>query len=268
MAATIKHLRKVAAKIEVTPGTFLAPDVLLPRTEFTIHQEFNMIEDESIVGLAFKDLPAQGVRIVLGTLAGELDVLASAPILEAVFGSVSGAGPFTYDLPTDKNVKTLSIVGLDGVKTNKYAGCVIPQITFTSEAEGRVMYSADVIGFKAEVRDDTAFPTIVTNPGDKLVHHHAGGASGFIRIADQVDALASGDDRGITSWELIINWQFDNQFDNTLQGSLLQLSGAAGRPETTLGFVVSRHENDDFLGFRDNDTKLLASNIIIIDLGF
>lgn len=259
MGTTVKPLRKVAYIIESSPGVFLPPDTLSPFTSFAVKQNFDMIDDESIVGEAFQGLPNQGVRKIEGTLAGQLEVDAIIPLLEAAFGSESSQ---VFSAPTTINAKSLSIVHLDEVKTNKYAGCRVKSLTIASSAEEGLTFSADIIGEAAEVRDGTAFPTISTNPGSRLLHHHANG-SGHIRIADQVDALAAGDNRGLSSMEVSMAWNFDHQFDNQSQGTLPPLSTATGFAEAGFAFQIARHTDtapsaDDFLVFRDSFTSLQA----------
>jgi len=257
MAETINVLRKVAAKIEVTPGTYLAPDVLLPFTSFTEKQQFDMIEDASIVGVAFMDLPAQGVRRVSGSLEGQVEKDAIVPILEAGWGAVAAK---VFTTPEDKNVKSLSFAALDGVKNNRYAGSYLKTIEFTSAAEGDLKYSAEIIAFKAEDRQAVGdFPAISTSPSTvRFLHHHAGGASGYMRIGDQANALAAGDDMGIEEVTFGLQWNFNEQFDNTSQGALIPLSGGDGRPTASLTFKISRHDADTFHTFRDNFTALQA----------
>lgn len=255
MPPSIQILKKVAGIIEVTPGTYLAPNVLLPFTSFTPKFEYAMIEDESIVGIAFPDLPVQGVHKVAGSLAAQVDIDSIEVLLEAALGSVSSQ---VYSCPTTKNVKSMSFVMLDEVKTNKYAGVYLNSFMLESEAEGDLKVAADIIGWKAEVRDDTAFPAMSTEPGTRLVHHHAcGSGTGYMRIGDQTDALAAGDNFTPESIAAGINWQFDHQYGNC-QEPLIPLSGAAGRPEAVFNFTVPRHEADTLLGFRDNHTSLQA----------
>jgi hypothetical protein len=177
-----------------------------------------------------------------------------AVILSAVFGDETSP----YACPTTKNEKTLSMCGIDEVKTYKYAGCVLNSFELTSEAEGDLNYTSEVIGWKAETRDDTGFPTPTTTPGTRLKHAHAGGTSGYCRIADQGDALAAGDNQDVGMITVGLNWNFAEQFYNDA-GPLQILSGSGGRPEATFNFQVSRHDSDTFLAARDARTPLQAA---------
>ena len=254
MGFTVKHLKKVAVKIEAVPQVYGAPDVLLPYTTFTVQQNFDPVVDESLIGQAFADLPLQGARHVIGNLSGQVDLNTIGVLLEAAYGAVAAG---VYTAPTTENTKTLSIVAIDAVKTYKWAGCVLNNLVLTSEGSGDLTFSADVIGTVAEVRDGTAFPTIVTNPGTRLLHRHASG-SGHFRIGDQDNALASGDDLGLRTISFGINFNFAEAFDNEGQGAMLGVSGEAGRPVATFSATISRHEVDTPLTWRDDIEALQA----------
>lgn len=253
--ATVKILRKAAVIIEGTPGTYEAATTLLPVTGFSMKGETALVSDESVVGQAFSDLPVLSHKIVTGSIPMQVDVSTIGVMLEASMGYVSSG---VYSFPVTSNVKSLSMAALDGVKTNKYAGLYVSKFTITSAAGKDVMFSADVIGWKAEVRDDTAFPTVTTSPGTRLVHSHASNTNGYFRIADQADALAAGDNINLESVEIGGAWQFTHDISNETI-SLIPLSGAGGRPEATLTFVISRHEADTFLAARDARTAMQAA---------
>jgi hypothetical protein len=264
MASTIKVLRKVAARYETTPGTYLAPTVLQPFTSFTVDQGFDMIQDEGIVGIAVRDLPNQGSRMIEGSLVGEIDCGTIDPILHAAFGARSAPGTITYTLPVDKNQISLSIAGLDSQKCYKYAGCYLKNLVIASNAGEKVTYSSEVVGWKAEVREAVGnFPSISTNPDvdKRLLHYNAGETNGYIRIGDHADALAAGDNMLLESFEVEINNQFDNHFANA-QGTLQPLSAQAGRPEVMFRGKIARHDADTFPTWRDALTKLQADIMI------
>jgi len=249
MGTTQKHLRKIAAIIESAYGVYEAPDTLLPFVQASPKQSFAMIEDESIVGVATKDLPVQGVRKVDGNFETEADILACIPLLEAAFGANTAK---VFTLPADKNTKTLSICALDEVKTNKYAGVFVNNFMLKSSAEGDLRITADLLSAIAETRDDTAFPTVSVNPGARLLHQHMSG-SGYVRIGDHADALAAGDNyTNIKDIGFGINWNFALDYANS-QTALTPLSG---RPDVTLEITLADHSADTFIAARDAGTKL------------
>lgn len=256
MATTINILRKVGAKIEDTAGTYDAPNTLIPFTSFTEKQSFDMIKDESIVGVAFEDLPLQGVRHVMGSINGQVDKDSIDPIFEQAFGTAVGT---VYTCPADKNENTLSFVGIDAVKTYKYAGNVLNNFELKSDSEGALIFSADVIGWKAETRDDTSFPSISTNPSvDRFLFQHAGGTNGYARIGDQANALASGDNQNVSGLSFGINWNFAEQFFND-QGTLQLLSNSGGRANASFSFKIARHDADTWHTAINSHTALQAA---------
>ena len=250
MGTTIKILQKLAAKLESNYGAYTAPDVLIPFKAKEHKQAFGMIEDESIVGVAQKDLPIQGVRKFSGNLDAQLDKLTMDVIFEAAFGANSSG---TFTIPITSNTKSLSLCALDQVKTNKYAGVVVNNFQIKSAAEGDLSYTCDLLSNVAEVRDDTAFPTINVNPGARFAHHMAGGTNGYIRIGDQADALASGDNCSIIKDITFgLNWNFAEDFVNAV-GSLQPLSGQS---VVSLDFTLAQHDSDQWKVWRDAGTAL------------
>jgi len=256
MAITTKVTRKVGWKIEGTPGTYDAPSVQFPFTEFGLKQGFDLIEDKSIVGVAFPDLPLQGVRKVGGPIGGEVDVATIVVILEAALGAASSK---VYSLPVDKNEKTLTFVSLDAVKANKYAGCVVNNFKLSSKSGAALEFSSDILGWRAEDRDATTdFPSLTTLAGTKLTHLHMGQTNGYFRIGDQVNALVAGDNlANIDSVEVGHNWNFAESMVNDA-GTLQLLSGEGGDPEGDFSFTIARHESDAFKTYRDDRTVLQA----------
>lgn len=256
MSVTRKALMRMACVREGTPGTYTAPSVELPFTSQDVNQEWETIADNSIVGVAFKDIPAQGVRGVRGPLEVQADLDTMSVLLKAGFGYLDTG---VYTMPADKNEEALSFVRLDGVKTNKYAGCFLNNFAFKSSAKEDAKISADVLGYRVETRDDTAFPAMSTTPGTRILHHHADSirGSGYVRIGTQDDALAAGDNVFVKEINFGVNWQFDFDYYNGIE-SLIPLSGQAGTPETTFSMIVNRHETDNYKTWVDARTALQA----------
>jgi hypothetical protein len=253
MATTRKVIRKAAVEIEGTAGTYQEPNTVLPFTTLNIGKKYEHIQDESNIGYAFRDLSLQSIYEVAGNVESQVDVLTVAPLLEAMFGAESSGN---YTLPDEENTKTLSLFALDAVKSNKYDGIRLNNAMLKSEAKGPLSFTADLLG-ETETRDATAWPTMSVVQGTRLQHRHADG-TGYIRIGNQDDALGAGDNMGLASWELGVNWNFAAQYDNQAQETLTPLSGAAGRPGCSFNFVVARHTADTFLAWRDNHTALQA----------
>lgn len=255
MGTSTQILRRAAMIKESAFGSYLAPNTEIPFNTLTLKQGFGQIEDDSIVGNAWQGLPVQGVRTVEGNLGAFFDITTTEIIWEVAFGTLA-AGVLT--MPTTKNELGMSLVALDEVKTNKYSGVVVPSLEITSAAEGDVRYTADLIGYVAETRDDTAFPAMSNSPGTRLTHQMAGGTNGYLRIGDQGNALAAGDNVELENISVTIGWNQANQFANQV-GTLIPLSGAGGRPACEMTMTVSRHDSDNWHTWRDGQTALQAA---------
>jgi len=256
MSITRKATMKMACIRENPAGTYVAPNVLLPFTSQDANQEWESIPDNSVVGVAFKNLPVQGVRAVRGPIEIQADLNTLPVMLLAAFGAV---GTGVYSLPTTANAEALSFCLLNGVKTNKYAGCFLNNFNFKSSAKEDAKITADILGYKAEGRDDTAFPTTSISEGSRILHQQADSVngSGYVRIGDQGNALAAGDNVAVKEIGFGINWGFDTDHYNSME-SLIPLSGAAGVPEASFKLVLNRHDTDQYHAWRDAHTHLQA----------
>ena len=252
--STTKEGRKTAIVRENPAGTYVNPTTLLPVDGFDIKQTWDHIDDNSIIGVMFRDVPLQGQSLVVGKLSGSVDVLTIEPLLLWAFGYASSK---VHTLPVTGNAEAISIVTLDSVKMPKYAGCFCNTFNLKSSASKGLDFSADVIGWKQEDRASISWPTISIVPGTKLLHRHLSG-TGYARIGDQGNDLASGDNVGLDEFSLDIDWKFATQMDNTQQYTLQPLSAGAGKPEVKASFKISRHSADTFLAFRDAGTALQA----------
>jgi hypothetical protein len=250
MAVTKKILKKAAVIIESSGGTYLAPTTLLGMTSFTPKRGYTMIEDGSIVGVAWKGLPAQGVGKIDGALEVQADALTLPPLLEAAVGANS-TNVFTP--PLTENTKSLSIALLDAVKTNKFAGIVCNNAKLSSQADADLKYSCDIISNIMDVRDGTSFPSTSVAPGTRFLHQHLSGANGYFRLGDQANALASGDNlTNVKSVELGWSWNFD--FDQVNAQLALTPQSLAG--DVTFKCQLAHHDTDAYAAWRDARTKL------------
>lgn len=250
MAETKKILRKAAFVDEVAYGSYVAPTYLIPFLSGIPKQSFNMIEDDSIIGIAHKALPLQGVR----SLGGSVEINADAITLPLFLRQICGAAAVgtVYTPVNDRNEKSMSGCVLDAVKTNKFAGVVMNSFKMSSQSDGKLKISFEAMSSIAEVRDGTAFPTITYYPGTEFLHQHASGANGYFRIGNQDDALAAGDNLDIKSWELGINWAFALDSVN----SQTQLQPKNGVCETTLAVQIAEHTTDTWKAAADARTPM------------
>lgn len=247
---TRKVTRKFAVKKEGTKGTYEAPDILIAFESGLAKQTFTMLEDESITGTAFKNLPLQNVRAIEGSKSVVADVATLPFFLEQLCGAEGIAGVYKPDM--QKNDFSFSLASLDGVKTNKYAGLCMNNFMLVSEAENKVKINFDIISPEAEVRDDTSFPSISTAPTIELLHRHLDG-TGYFRIGDQANALASGDNiTDLKKIEFGNNWNFALDAVNSIK----QLPAVSGQADMTLSIQIAEHTTDNYKTWLDARTPL------------
>lgn len=258
--ATVKCLK--AAAVQLQAGDTFEDSAMfsLPFTSEEMNQSFDTIEDEAIVGVAFKNVPVQGNRHVGGSIGMQLDAISIEPLLEAAFGTNS-SGVFSCNGTT--NTKKLSIVTLDSVNCYQYANVYVKSLSIKGSAGGKFTVDVEFIGVTAESRQAVGeYPASPTEIGTFFVFNHAGG-SGYFRVGDQVDALAIGDNVLIDDFEISMDCGFDEQFASSQQ-TLIPIFGMTP-PQFTGSFKVARHEDNTFLDWRDNFTSLQAALYLYLD---
>lgn len=256
--ATVKVLRKVAAQIQAGSTYEDSAMYLLPLLSGIYGQTYNQIEDNSINGEAFMDIPQQGTRMVGGDgISFQIDKISIETILEAAFGS-NAAQVFTLG----SNTKKLSICTLDYVNANQYANAFIKRLALSSSVNSVWQADIDFVHTTAESRVATSnFPASPTAYEEPFTFHEAGGTSGYIRIGNADDALAAGDNVCFEDFNLELNNGFDNQFTNCGLGTLTPIFGMAV-PAVTGSFTVARHDTDQYLDWQDAHTPLQMEILI------
>lgn len=258
--ATVKCLK--AAAYQLQSGSTFEEDAMfsLPFTAEGMEQNFDTIEDEAIVGVAFKNVPVQGNRHVGGSFSQQLDAISIEPLLEAAFGTES-SGVFSCNGST--NTSKLSVVTLDSVATYQYANVYVKSLSIKGSAGGKFMVDFDLIGVTAESRQSVgSYPAAPTDIGTFTVFNHLGG-TGYARIGNHDDALDSGDNISIDDFELSMECGFDEQYASS-QTTLTPIFGMTP-PQFTGSFKVARHEDNTFLDWKDNFTSLQAAFYIYLN---
>jgi len=248
---TVKVLKKLAGQIQA--GTAYEEDALflLPITGGAVGQTYDPIDDTSISGEAFMDIPQQGPRHVAGSGLGfQIDKISCPTILEAAFGTNTSE---VFTLGT--NAKKLSLVGIDDVKENQYANCFVSKLSIAGATGGLWLFNVDVVNETAESRN--ALGTFPSNTAydEPFTFHEAGGVNGYVRVGDADDALAAGDNICIEDFSLEINNGFADQHSSCSLGTLTPVFGMSP-PSVSGSFKVARHESDQYQIWEDNHTPL------------
>lgn len=249
----VKIFRKLALQLQSSSSYEDSAMFLMPFSSETMNQNIDPIEDDSILGNGFMDIPLQGPVHTGGPIVQNLDVISCLPLLEAAMGSES-SGVFTFS----NHALKLSVCALNSVSANQYANAYIKRLKISASVSGLVKLEYELFGTTALVRAATsAFPAAPTAPDTPFTFHEAGGTYGYFRVGDAADALTSGDDQSIEEFSIEVTGGFDEQFDNVLRTSKIPVYGMT--PFKVSGsFKLSRHLSNTPLSWSDNLTPLQA----------
>lgn len=254
MSVSTKIVQKMA--LQVQSGDSYEEDAmsLLPVLSGRIKQTPSLIEDESYTGNAFRDIPQRGTISVEGTISFQIDPVSLIPILEATLGDRSSGSSEVFLFT--KHTKKLSVIMYDGVYTNKYANVYIKRFKINGSADNKLTGEVDVLGVTEEVRESgDTFPSFTEN--SDFFHFHEASSNGYLRVGDQSDTLTSSDEIEFDDFSIEMVTGFDSQFCNKVY-SLRPVFGMSA-PSVTGSFKISRYENDSFLDFSLNLTRLQAN---------
>jgi hypothetical protein len=249
--ATVKVLRKMAGQLQSGASYESNAMIALPLLSGQATQTYDVIEDESISGSAFRDVPQQGSRHTFESSLGfQLDKVSAVPLFSAFFSSPS-VGVYTYASHTNK----MSICTLNDIKANRYANVYLNSWALKGGVNANWTMDCGFIGATAEDRAATSNYPAVTVYDEPFTFHEAGGTSGYVRIGDTADALAAGDNIKIEDFNLSITNGFTGQWCNDGKGTLTPIFGGS-LPTISGSFTFSRHDTDNPFTWADADTAL------------
>jgi len=257
MGTTTKVIRKMAGEIQ-SGGTYESSAMnLMPYVGGSIKVAYDAIEDASISGEAFRDIPQQGPRRVMSEGLGfQVDSVSSEILLEALFGNNSSK---VYTL--GNNTTKMSFATCDGVNShNKYADVFFKKGTLKGSVGSNITLDAELVGETNEDRTSDAFPS-AAGFGEPFTFHEAGSTNGYVRVGDAHDALASGDNIEIEDFSFDIENGFDHQHCNDGLGILTPIFGQTA-PAVNGSFTVARHDTDQWLTWADAHTPLQMAIMI------
>lgn len=188
MAARSGIAAQLGLKAETTWGSLLTPDTFVPLVSESMGVEVARLESEAIIaGRRVLDSTqwSKGQRTIGGDLGLELPTNSTIArlLLEHMFGTVTGAGPWTYT-PGDLYGKGLSVQvgvpGMDGVvRPKNFSGCKVNTWEIAWTAGEIVTLGLGLIGKEMDTVTGPAAPSYV-----------AGSARPF--VATQVSATIAG----------------------------------------------------------------------------
>lgn len=228
-----------------------AVDTMIPIDSESIETTINQIEDMGLEGSAAKRESAQGIIELAGTLSGTLDYSNWGSILQAAFG-VDTAGVYTFE----DNLGDIIALELEkSVSRWRVSHAKIQRLSIEGTKGEALKIAFDIIG-KTPSRSATAFPSISLSTRSMVLFSNSSTAS-YIRIGDQSDALAEGDNQSIESFKFEINNNLKaDDFDNASRYVLEPLRN--GFREVTFSFKLPRYSADTFQDAKANGTRLQA----------
>lgn len=255
MSGDVKIFRRLACQVQSGSSYEDNAMFLMPFSSETANQTTDPIEDDSITGEGFKDIPMPGTIHSGGPIEQNLDIVSAAPILEAAMGSVTG-GVFTFS----NHSKKLSVCSLNSISANKYANAYLKNFKISSSVNNLVKLGYEFFGTtKVDRAATSAFPATPTAPYDPFTFHEMGGTYGYFRVGDAADALSASDDQSIEDFSIEVSGGFDEQYDNDNERlSLIPVYGMI--PFSISGsFKLSRFSSTQFLTWSDELTPLQIS---------
>jgi hypothetical protein len=255
-----KILRKLALQLQ-TGATYESNAMkLIPFTDGVINQSYDDIKDDGISGVGFENTPQQGPRHVGGNYPFNVDAVSIIPILSQALGSISNS---TYFFNGSHTLK-LSVAELNDIGSVLYTSAYIKSLKLSGAKGGFIKGSMDLFSTFAQNRGVVgSFPSAAAY-GIPFTFHEAGGTNGYFRIGDQGNALDSGDDVLIESFDIDIATGFDESYANENDASTPDAIGSLTPkwgmvpPSVKFNFKIPRYLVNTLLDFQDASTLLQA----------
>lgn len=256
-----KVFTKLAAQIQA--GSTYEDDsmCLLPFTANTLNQNIDPIEDESILGLGFRDIPQKGPQHTGGSISLNVDSLSIIPILEAVFGQNS-SGVFEFGT---SNTKKLSLCSLCSVNAVQYSNVYPKSFKISGSSAGLIKAEVELFAVDVQARVAVgSFPASPTPPSDPFSFHEAGNL-GYFRLGDSADALSSSDNMKIEEFNIDITVGHDEQFTNDGIRTLTPEWGMVV-PSISGSFKLARYQDNIVEDWEDAQTPLQLEMLFYKDV--
>jgi len=228
-----------------------AVSAALPFDEESISETIEWLEDNALEGKASRRAPDSGLIKVAGLLKGDLDYYNWGSMIKAAMGAESSeVYTFADELEEIRRIefeKQISRWRIDSFK--------VEQMIISGEKGKSLQIEFDLAGRMAS-RSSTAFPDISISSRSR-VKFSTSSTDSLIRIGNQDDALAAGDAVGWESFKFTIknNLKADD-FTNESVYALEPFRN--GKRDVSLEINIPRYENDTYIDWQNNKTKLQA----------
>jgi hypothetical protein len=180
-------------------------------------------------------------------------------LLEATLGRKATTA---YDFNGSHNIN-LSIAELNSVNCIQYTSCYSKSLKLSGSKGGLIKVDAELFSIHAQTRTTVgSFPTPTVAAGAPMSFHELGGSNGYVRLGDQANSLASGDNIKIESFDVEIVSGFDESYANENDvgtpdalGSLIPVWGMV-QPGVKCSFKIPRYTVEQYQTWQDANTPL------------
>ena len=221
--------------------------VAIPFVDESLSKSFNRIDLESKLGYGGREPSEQGNIVAAGTVNHELDYNNYTKIYEAITGDAA-----TPHLLTDDDLPAhFWIESEKTIERWRFGACKASKVIVSGEADSIVKLAIDWTA-RTMVRSGTAFPSISPATPTRVRFNDL-----TFRIGDQGNALTSGDDMEITSFEIELDRAMKT--DDYVNAQELVEPVPGDWRAVSLKIKFPRYAASTFQGWKDSDLPLQAS---------
>ena len=275
MATRQGVVSRCALGVESSFATAVAVTEIIPFTSESINKAIQQLESQYLDGNVGRRGLKNSVVSVLGTLECELvwdddtgDPIGLERILRGVLGaSARDSGNSLNQYKTAAAIDDIYTICFNKAVSNwEIVSAKFNTLTLAGESGGKGTLSTDIIGYNLLRTGDAGITNAIaavtglsnTDQPENLVFDDM-----VFRIADQANAIASGDQYKIDTFEVVVNNNLSEpEFSTIASGhtnSLLTLEPVRnGQREVNLAITLPRYDSDQLFTWLNAGTALQA----------
>lgn len=239
-----------AAGEESTVGTAVAVTQAQPYMSESLNAQNTLLPDDVLEGRIGPRTPDLGPLDFAGDVAMRWRYTNGQLLLKNFFGDLTAG---RYGLLTSTEGKSLTIAIDKRVGVWEFAGCKVSQFTLDAspEAVGMTYSLLPTARNLSSVTNTQAILATMCNSDRNILFTDMN-----LRVGDQVDALAGGDELKVTSLNVSMSRELDQVHVNGQRGIIEALESA--KLTGTMGFNLARYANNTIHTWQDSLTRLQA----------
>lgn len=225
----------------------------LPLVSESLTKDYLYVQSKALTGEVSAKAPEQADLRVNGDIQVEGDYVYGHQLLEYALGALTGT---TYN--TADALQFFGLVFDKGVERWCAPSCAVNSLTISgaADSEDPVMFGYNLTASRLN-RAATAIASLTKTGPERIIFNDL-----VVRIADKADALAAGDVREVSSFELTLNNALQNDMLATGSGQGFALEPKRNGFRTgQLQVTLPRYVANTFQGWKDSHTPLQADLI-------